>query len=193
MSRRDRHRRTISSVFGVIVLALGFLVGPSTGAAAQPEAATSEKKVAALADDYFQLRNPATGMCLAIYKNNQFNGAPVAIMPCTISAGTSWKINGGSTGWVQNEFWPYNCLNVWDASLSEGSSVVGWGCEAAKNASWSYDPSRGWLKSAKSPNWCISVLDTGNGVVPGAGTLVVVKACATAPGGRDYAEWRPLS
>ena len=82
MDHLHRDRRALTAGFGAILLALSLLVWPSAGATAQLEASDRNGIQVGVNANYYQLKNPDSGLCLTLYSGNMIDGTPLVAMPC---------------------------------------------------------------------------------------------------------------
>ncbi|WP_420117052.1 RICIN domain-containing protein [Micromonospora sp.] len=200
MNHLHRDRRALTAGFGAVLLALSLLVWPAVGATAQLEASDRNGTQAGVNANYYQLKNPDSGLCLTLYNGNMFDGAPLVVMPCAQGGKPmSWAFSAGNAGSLSSQADPSRCVDVLNGVTADGTSVLDWTC-GSTNQQWTLT-NGGRLLSGLSGGWCLSIY--GNNPAPG--TIVVLMSCLNAggspapspssspssppSGAGDYAKW----
>ncbi|MEU1886343.1 RICIN domain-containing protein [Micromonospora rifamycinica] len=177
MGKLHRDRRALIAGFGAALLALSLLVWPAAGATAQLEAPARNDAKSGVNANYYQLKNPDSGLCLTLYNGNTFDGAPLVVMPCTQPDKTmSWAFSAGNAGNLSSQADPQRCVDVLNGVTADGTSVLDWTC-GSTNQQWTLT-NGGRLLSGLSGGWCLSIY----GDNPSPGTIVVLKSCLNEGG-----------
>ncbi|WP_168222403.1 RICIN domain-containing protein [Micromonospora sp. HM134] len=189
---------------GATLLALSLLVWPAAGATAQLETPDRNDTKVGVNANYYQLKNPDSGLCLTLYNGNAFDGAPLVVMPCAQGGKPmSWAFSAGNAGNLSTQADPSRCADVLNGVTADGTSVLDWSCGSINpNQQWTLT-NGGRLLSGLSGGWCLSIY----GDNPTPGTIVVLMSClneggsaspSPAPssspspspsGAGDYAKW----
>ncbi|WP_442930493.1 RICIN domain-containing protein [Micromonospora sp. NBC_00421] len=179
MIHLHRDRRALTAGFGAALLALSLLVWPAAGATAQLEAPGRNDTKAGVNANYYQLKNPDSGLCLTLYNGNTIDGAPLVVMPCTQGGKPmSWAFSAGNAGTLSSQADPQRCVDVLNGVTANGTSVLDWTCGSTNpNQQWTLT-NGGRLLSGLSGGWCLSIY--GNSPTPG--TIVVLMSCLNEGG-----------
>jgi hypothetical protein len=65
------------------------------------------------------------------------------------------------------------CMDVNQANMANGTSVIQWGCNGAANQMWSYDSNTGMIRSMDDPHYCLD-----NGGTYGDGAQLMIWTCS---------------
>lgn len=177
MSRLRLDHRALVAGFGATLLALSLLVWPAAGATAQLETPDRNDAKMGVNANYYQLKNPDSGLCLTLYNGNAFDGAPLVVMPCSQGGKTmSWAFSAGNAGNLSTQADPSRCADVLNGVTADGTSVLDWTC-GSTNQQWTLT-NGGRLLSGLSGGWCLSIY----GDNPAPGTIVVLMSCLNEGG-----------
>ncbi|WP_176739224.1 RICIN domain-containing protein [Micromonospora matsumotoense] len=202
MDHLHRDRRALTAGVGAILLGLSLLVRPAVGATAQLEDSDRNGVQVGVNANYYQLKNPDSGLCLTLYNGNTIDGAPLVAMPCAQGGRPmSWAFSAGNAGNLSSQADSSRCVDVLNGVTADGTSVLDWPCGSTNpNQQWTLT-NGGRLLSGLSGGWCLSIY--GNNPAPG--TIVVLMSYLNAggspspssssspssppSGAGDYAKW----
>ncbi|MFB8188890.1 RICIN domain-containing protein, partial [Microbacterium sp. NPDC055988] len=100
-------------------------------------AASQQWTVVPKADNKFQLKNVATGACLAVSGSGQADGTPVLQWTCSDSPNFLWSRNDVGDGYSQlATSHSGKCLTLRDGNIADGASYGQWSCGVTSGASY---------------------------------------------------------